>query len=249
MNATHQALQTTSSTVGVRVPAKLNLFLELLKRRDDGFHEIDTVMVPIDWCDHLRVCRSQRPGVRLQVDWLPSRVTSSRRLGLSASQLSVPTNHNNPVCRAISRFIEVFGVTGGFDCELLKSIPPGAGMGWASSDAAAALRCAAKLCGVPASSAEIFDIACSIGFSHVPELLDDRRVEFEHVIRLAEAALREAKRGGRDRAVGYLWARPVAVEELEGAGGNPGAAVRLGVLERREIDELTDLHQHRSPSA
>ena len=56
-----------------RPPAKLNLFLELLALRNDGFHEIDTVMVPIDWCDQLSLRRTFDPAIRLAVDWLPSK--------------------------------------------------------------------------------------------------------------------------------------------------------------------------------
>ena len=156
----------------LRPPAKLNLFLELLARRDDGFHEIDTVMVPIDWCDRIRVRRTELPGVQLKVDWLPSTATAARRLDASSAQLDVPCDDTNLVHRALTRFAEAFGVAGGFECDLLKSIPAGAGMGGASSDAAAALRCAAELCGVANHHSEIAVIAAELG-SDVPFFLGD----------------------------------------------------------------------------
>lgn len=156
-----------------RPPAKLNLFLELLGRRDDGYHEIDTVMVPIDWCDQLRLCRVPQAGITLAIDWLPSRQVIANRLGRpldndhATTLLSVPEDDTNLVSRALAKFIDHFEIGGGFHCELLKSIPAGAGMGGASSDAAAALRCAAKLCGVPENSKQLTAIAAEIG-SDVP---------------------------------------------------------------------------------
>ncbi len=159
-----------------RPPAKLNLFLELLARRDDGFHEIDTVMVPIDWCDELRVSRTDRPGIDLNVDWLPSKQIVARRLGLdphdedAQRDLAIPRDANNLVHKALSRFVEAFDVEGGFHCQLGKSIPAGAGMGGASSDAASALRSAAALCGIPHNAKELNAIAAQIG-SDVPFFL------------------------------------------------------------------------------
>jgi 4-diphosphocytidyl-2-C-methyl-D-erythritol kinase len=157
-------------------PAKLNLFLELIARRDDGFHEIDTVMVPIDWCDQLYVRRSERAGVRLNLTWLPSEQIIARRLGAKsagdggAPLMGVGEGDDNLVHRALTHFVETFEVGGGFDCKLEKSIPAGAGMGGASSDAAAALRCAAAHCGIPQDSSELAQIAAEIG-SDVPFFL------------------------------------------------------------------------------
>ena len=177
-----------------RPPAKLNVFLELLGRREDGYHEIDTVMVPIDWCDELTVRRCDQPGVRLNVNWLPSIEIVAQRLGIQqglgiqqrlgieqrlgidlddtnrAGVLAVPTDESNLVHRAITRFSEAFGIEGGFECDLGKRIPAGAGMGGASSDAASALRCCAALCEVPLSDPQLWEIAASIG-SDVPFFL------------------------------------------------------------------------------
>ncbi|MGB7323870.1 MAG: 4-(cytidine 5'-diphospho)-2-C-methyl-D-erythritol kinase [Rubripirellula sp.] len=159
-----------------RAPAKLNLFLELINRRDDGFHDIDTVLVPIDWCDQLQVTRSVDPGVRLSVDWLPSREIVAQRLQIEndparqASMLSIPTDNTNLVTRALMRVAEVFELETGFDCKLLKTIPAGAGMGGASSDAASAIACAAKLISVSPRHPALIEIAAEIG-SDVPFFL------------------------------------------------------------------------------
>ncbi|MGI9470456.1 MAG: 4-(cytidine 5'-diphospho)-2-C-methyl-D-erythritol kinase [Rubripirellula sp.] len=159
-----------------RPPAKLNLFLELLARRDDGFHDIDTVMVPIDWRDELSLQRSSDTDIQLRVQWLPSREVIAQRLGIetdgpqAAALLDIPADESNLVHRALSRFRDTFNIAGGFRCQLDKRIPAGAGMGGASSDAASALQCAAKLNGIPLGAPELYDIAAEIG-SDVPFFL------------------------------------------------------------------------------
>lgn len=162
-----------------RPPAKLNLFLELIARRDDGFHQIDTIMVPIDWCDELSLQRTIEPRVELSVDWLPSRDAVAVELGIDPNSdaakelLEIPSDHSNLVHRALSRFLEQFPMDGGFRCQLGKLIPAGAGMGGASSDAASALLCAAKLCNVPTDNESLNSIAAEIG-SDVPFFLGDQ---------------------------------------------------------------------------
>ncbi|QDT13653.1 4-(cytidine 5'-diphospho)-2-C-methyl-D-erythritol kinase [Planctomycetes bacterium K23_9] len=161
-----------------RPPAKLNLFLELLGKRSDGFHEIDTVMVPIDLCDELKLWRTDDPGIELQVGWLPSIEIVAARLGVECgspqadSLLSIPSGESNLVHRALTEFSKRLGVTGGFGCQLHKRIPAGAGMGGASSDAASALLAAATLCDVSLDSPFLWEIAASIG-SDVPFFLGD----------------------------------------------------------------------------
>ncbi len=159
-----------------RPPAKLNLFLELLARREDGFHEIDTVMVPIDWCDEMQIRRTEQRGIDIQVTWLPSAEVIARRLGIdphgdeAEHLLKIPSDENNLVHRALKSFSDAFDVPGGFSCTLGKSIPAGAGMGGASSDAASALRSAAALCGIPSDAKELTELAAGIG-SDVPFFL------------------------------------------------------------------------------
>ncbi|MGB7343750.1 MAG: 4-(cytidine 5'-diphospho)-2-C-methyl-D-erythritol kinase [Pirellulaceae bacterium] len=161
-----------------RPPAKLNLFLELIRKRPDGYHEIDTVMVPIDLCDELRLWRTKEPSIELEVDWLPSREIVASRLGFAPDSeqaqalLHLPTDDSNLVSRALNLFSQRFGTEGGFACQLHKRIPAGAGMGGASSDAASALLAAAALCGIPQDESELLEIAASIG-SDVPFFFGD----------------------------------------------------------------------------
>lgn len=173
---TRVSLQPIHRVAHSRPPAKLNLFLELLGKREDGYHEIETVMVAIDLCDELTVRATEDPGISVRTDWLPSAAVIAARLGVTddegqrESLLRVPDGESNLVHRALRRFRERFGVGGGFAVELLKRIPAAAGLGGASSDAAAAILSAAKLYGVPAGDAELWRIASEIG-SDVPFFL------------------------------------------------------------------------------
>ena len=157
-------------------PAKLNLFLELISRRADGFHEIDTVMVPINWRDELELARIPEDQIELQVQWLPSKQEVAKRLGVDPSSptgrelLEIPSDQRNLVHRALSKFRDAFQIRDGFRCQLGKRIPAGAGLGGASSDAASALLCASRLCGIPTHTPLLIEIAADIG-SDVPFFL------------------------------------------------------------------------------
>lgn len=111
--------------VRIAAPAKLNLYLEILGKRDDGFHELVTVMSTVNLCDELRITRIDS-GVRLACD-----------------TPGVPSDASNLAWRAAELAIERFG--GGYAIELDKRIPSGAGLGGGSSDAAAVLRAADHL--------------------------------------------------------------------------------------------------------
>jgi 4-diphosphocytidyl-2-C-methyl-D-erythritol kinase len=162
--------------ISTNPPAKLNFFLEVVRRRGDGFHDIDTVMSPIDWCDRLTLRRTLEPGIRLRCDWSPSKSAMAKQLGLNDSEaaiLDIPSGPSNLVHQAIEKFAQAFSIPYGWECQLEKEIPAGAGMGGASSDAASALLCAAALCNVDASDDRIDQIAAEIG-SDVPFFLGQK---------------------------------------------------------------------------
>lgn len=121
-------------------PAKLNLFLELLGRRDDGYHELETLMVAITIFDTIVFSTTVEDRVRL---------TCSVSTGVRAHELAmgrenqlmgdVPTDGSNLIVRAVERLREAAGVTAGAAIHLIKRIPSAAGLGGASSDAATAM--------------------------------------------------------------------------------------------------------------
>lgn len=122
----------TPSGVVVQTPAKLNLFFEVLGKRPDGFHDIETLVVPIDCRDTLWLAR--RDDGRIHLTCIQAR--SCREAGLMDD---VPGGPENLVVRAIELLRRRAGIEWGVDVRLVKRIPPAAGLGGGSSDAAAAL--------------------------------------------------------------------------------------------------------------
>lgn len=123
-----------------RAPAKLNLYLEILGRRDDGFHELETLMVPIRLSDSLSFASTlpidDRPGEIVLVvrECFPARSSKPKH--------TIPAGGKNLVVRALELLRERSDCQLGADVELVKRIPAAAGLGGGSSDAAAALRLA-----------------------------------------------------------------------------------------------------------
>jgi 4-diphosphocytidyl-2-C-methyl-D-erythritol kinase len=111
----------------IRVPAfaKVNLRLDVLARRADGYHELRTIFQSISLHDTLHVERSRKPGIELQV--------------LGNPALAAAPQRKNLVWRAADAFRRELKLLGGLRITLEKRIPAGRGLGGGSSDAAAAL--------------------------------------------------------------------------------------------------------------
>ncbi|NNF58363.1 MAG: 4-(cytidine 5'-diphospho)-2-C-methyl-D-erythritol kinase [Rhodothermaceae bacterium] len=142
-----------SRLVRASAPAKLNLGLHVLRRRDDGFHDIETVMVPIGWADHLTA-------------------TSADHLALTCSDPALPTDEENLVVRAALALAEWAGIRPKAALHLEKRVPYGAGLGSGSSDAAATLRLLDHLWNLEVPEAALHEIAATLG-SDVPFFLLD----------------------------------------------------------------------------
>ena len=127
----------TDGTQGllVRAPAKLNLSLAVLDRRPDGFHEIESLMVPVSLHDRLRV-RVQPAGQFSLAVRFKGRLAHGVGRQLARD---VPTDDSNLVIRAARLLATRAGVTAGLAIDLEKEIPSGAGLAGGSSDAAATL--------------------------------------------------------------------------------------------------------------
>ena len=138
---------------------KLNLFLEVLSRRPDGLHEIETVLVEGGGAEVLEARRTEDPGVTLEMT------------GLTPATLDgVPRDGTNLAVRAARRVLEESGAGGGIALQLAKSLPAGSGMGGGSADAAAALEAVDGLLGSPLGEARLLELALELG-SDVPFLL------------------------------------------------------------------------------
>jgi 4-diphosphocytidyl-2-C-methyl-D-erythritol kinase len=150
-------------------PAKLNLYLEILGRRGDGFHELETLMVPIGLSDSL--CFSSTPST---ADGRPGAIVLDVRecypVRTSQRPPAIPTGSENLVVRALELLRERSKCRLGAHVELVKRIPAAAGMGGGSSDAAAALRLANTAWQLDWPIERLIDVAAEIG-SDVPFFL------------------------------------------------------------------------------
>ncbi len=152
-----------SVEIVVRAPAKLNLYLEVLGRRNDGYHDVETLMVPVSLCDVLTFRDSPEEQVLLSLDWGASKAADDSVGGL-------PAGAENLVVRAVELLRRRFAVGRGARMRLLKRVPWGSGLGGGSSDAAAALRAANSAWGLGLCEAELSPLAAELG-SDVPFFL------------------------------------------------------------------------------
>ncbi len=118
----------------VQAPAKVNLFFEVISKRSDGYHEIETLMFPITLFDTLQFSPKSRGDIEFQCEM--SRGFSSTK-GAESGELLV--GKGNLAVRAVELLREHAGILAGAKLNLAKRIPTAAGLGGGSSDAAAAL--------------------------------------------------------------------------------------------------------------
>lgn len=138
-------------------PAKLNLFLRVVRRRSDGFHDLETVMTAINLFDTIRFESSDSSDVDLRV------VMASSRVRNSPSPEAIPTGPNNLVVRAAKLLKEYARTDQGVQILLVKRIPSAAGMGGGSSDAAATLAGLNRFWKLGLTRAELLDLAAQLG--------------------------------------------------------------------------------------
>lgn len=160
--------------VTLRAAAKVNLFLEILGKRADGFHEISTVMSAVSLYDTLHIQARNDDSITLTVD--QSALTSLRpsELDMAAGVPHVPTDSGNLVVQAVKRFLSATQGThtvAGVDIHLMKQIPVAAGLGGASSNAATALLAMQQLTRAQLPCQTMHEIATELG-SDVPFFLN-----------------------------------------------------------------------------
>jgi len=125
--------------------AKVNLFLEVCRKRGDGYHDIISVFQEIDLADRLEV-----------------EATDDDALAMWCSDPALPIDSRNLVLKAAARLREAAGIRRGAFFRLWKNIPIGAGLGGGSSDAAAGLRLAAALWGLNLRHEDLACIAAEV---------------------------------------------------------------------------------------
>ena len=129
-----------------RAYAKINIGLDVLRRRADGYHEVKMVMQTVDIYDELVLEKRKEPGIELRMD--------NREL---------PSGGDNLICRAADLLFREKKITGGVNISLTKRIPIAAGMAGGSADAAAALRGVNELFDLGYSQKELQALGVGLG--------------------------------------------------------------------------------------
>ena len=145
--------------IALKAYAKINLGLAIVGRRDDGYHELRTIYQSISLADRLEI----------QLD------SGGRGVRLETSGFEVPAGRENLAVRAAEAVLKELGLRRQAFISLNKRIPPGSGMGGASSDAAAVLRALVHLSGKKLPSHRLAHLAADLG-SDVPFFLLGGRV-------------------------------------------------------------------------
>lgn len=109
-------------SIWINAPAKINIGLDVLRRREDGYHEVKMIMQSIRLFDRLTLTKTSEAGIHLH--------TNLRFL---------PVNEDNLVYRSAKLLMDEFGIQGGIDIRLDKRIPVAAGMAGGSTDAASCM--------------------------------------------------------------------------------------------------------------
>jgi len=185
--------QAVACTIGA--PCKINLHLAIGEKRPDGFHELESLFVPLDFHDSLRFERGGKDGeCSLEMNW-----EAPPEAVMSVIPPVIPTN-KNLVWRAVSLFRERSGFKSGLFVRLDKRVPVGAGLGGGSSDAASCLLALNALAGEALPMEELRKMAAVLG-SDVPFFLGADRIVYPSADAACPSAAFVSGRGELVRAV------------------------------------------------
>ncbi len=129
--------------------AKINIGLRVVGLRPDGYHNLESIFQEITLSDRIRLTRRER-GIKIRCNWP-----------------GVPVDERNTCYRAYQVFGTVFGIKDGVEIDIHKNIPPGAGLGGGSSNAATVLKALTQLYGIELSRGQLLKLAARVG-SDVP---------------------------------------------------------------------------------
>lgn len=136
-------------------PCKVNLILNILGKRADGFHELETVMQPVNICDEMTF---ERGGASLQ---------------LTCSNPELPCDSKNLVHRAATAFLAAAKISDGVKIHLQKNLPLAGGIGGGSANAAVTFSALNELFGSPLPLEKLHELSAALG-SDVPFFLYDK---------------------------------------------------------------------------
>ncbi len=126
--------------------AKINLFLDITSKKENGYHEIISLMQTIDWFDIIKIEKNVSNGIKI----------------FDISQ-KTPCTSQNTAFRAAELFLRELGISDGLDITIEKNIPVSAGMAGGSADAAAVLRGCNRMFGKPFSTEDLLHLGAKIG--------------------------------------------------------------------------------------
>ncbi len=216
-------------------PAKLNLGLRVTGRRDDGYHTLESVFVPLELGDRLEVSLGAGRGVSLE---------------LAGEAAGVPAGEANLAWRAARSFAEAAGLAASVHVRLEKLLPPAAGLGGGSSDAGAVLRALAKLRPGALAPDALAELALALG-ADVPFFLDPRpaivtgigeRIEPLAGLRQLDLLLARPEGGLSTAAVYAAWdADPISLTPAGARYSLSRLSASLGENGRLDADALARL--------
>jgi len=149
------AARISRSSITIKAPGKLNVYLRITGKRPDGYHEIESVFVPVTLYDTLNIAKMKQG------------------LKVSCAGRELPGGPENLVYRAAHGFFEETGIKDGARITLVKEIPISSGLGGGSSDAAATLKGLNALWDEPLTGKDLERLALSLG-ADVPFFLVQR---------------------------------------------------------------------------
>ncbi len=145
----------------IKTPAKINTQLYILKKREDGYHELYTHLVPVSLFDTIDITQNARKGIQLQLDGRPCG----------------PENENL-ILKAAQAFAQQTKIEVNLTFHLCKQIPVGAGLGGGSGNAAGVLQALNHIYQAPLKNSELEKIAASLG-SDIPFFINPQPSQAE----------------------------------------------------------------------
>lgn len=135
----------------ILAPAKVNLFLRVLGKREDGYHFIDTLMVPVSLHDEIEIRKGEAAK------------KGGRTLTVTCDHTDVPDGRKNLAYQAASLLLEKKKISAPITVRIRKRIPVGAGLGGGSSDAAATLLGLNRILSLRCDRRELASLAATLG--------------------------------------------------------------------------------------
>ena len=133
-------------SIWINAPAKINIGLDVIRRREDGYHEVKMIMQSIRLFDRLTLTKTKEPGIKL------------------TTNLSyLPVNEDNLVYQSAKRLMDEFHLEGGLDIKLDKRIPVAAGKAGGSTDAASCMLAINDLYGLGLSNRHLMKRGVKLG--------------------------------------------------------------------------------------